>query len=83
MTLQNSSNAVWDYLAGDWKEIAPRRPANDAYAELRAAMRACDDLGFDTTTEAMHAVLSHPDFAERWECSDRLIEAVSYYHRVH
>jgi len=47
--------------------------------ELNAALLADDCLGFDRRAEARHAVLSHPDYRERWECSDRLIAAVDRY----
>lgn len=44
--------------------------------ELREAFEADNLLGFDTYPEAIQAVFTHPDYAQRWECSERLQAAV-------
>jgi len=35
--------------------------------EVRTALRKNDNLGFDSTTQALEAILTHPDFAQRWD----------------
>lgn len=53
-----------------------------AMRELRAAVEECDRLGFDRVHDAINAVLSHDDFAQRWECTTRLIAAVGEHKRA-
>jgi hypothetical protein len=48
---------------------------DDRYTELCDALDSDDRLGFDHRHEAIQALLTHDDFAERWECSPRLVNA--------
>lgn len=50
--------------------------------ELRESIEECYRLGFDSVREAVEAVLRAPDFAERWECSPRLVRAVEAFHAM-
>jgi len=54
--------------------------ASEVLRELYAALKADDDLGFDTTHQAAAAILLHPDYQERWECSPRIVAVVGRYH---
>ena len=51
-----------------------------AMRELSAALVECDLLGFDSVSAARSAVLEHDDYAQRWECSARVVLAVNRLH---
>ena len=53
---------TWDKEKGDALDKSTRY--------LRDALREDDNLGFDTTGEAMQAILRHPDYTDRWDLSD-------------
>ena len=76
-------------IQSDWGQAARKRGVrpNVTESELRArrvaagtrlvrALRADDNLGFDSGSEAVQAILNHPeDFAQRWEMSPESIAA--------
>lgn len=49
---------------------------------LVSALLADDCLGFDRWTDARDALLAHPDYRERWECSPRLVQAFEDYRQA-
>lgn len=46
---------------------------------VREAMERNDNLGFDDTNQALHAVWTHRDWATRWEVAPEDIAAISFY----
>lgn len=47
--------------------------------EITAILKKVDNLGYDTRSGATNAILSHPDYVERWDLVDGSITLAEYF----
>jgi hypothetical protein len=66
---QKKMGSWMDRLAGNNKSLYTTPEQYNAAKKLKFTMRADDDLGFDSPLEALHAILEHDDWADRWDVS--------------
>jgi len=66
----------WQQSMGETASLRQRGPTVSdrlrettqvGYREIRQAVQALDNLGFDTPTEAIVAIRQHPDWMSRWD----------------
>lgn len=64
----------------------PKQPSIDTTekrAAAYAALKSADNLGFDTTHEAMHNVFGHSDYRQRWDLSEDEAAPIEAYLEAH